>query len=356
MTLTAMPRQWNDLTSDDVSAWDAWQRSQPTLSSPYFRPEYVAAVAAVRPRTEVAVISDGDAPIGYFPYERQRFHIAGPVGGKLTDYQGIVAAPEAAISCAHVMRGCRLSGYHFNHLAPGQPWFAGGVQSEHDSPCLDIRGGLEGYLPRAKSRQLDGWLRKRRKLAREVGPLRLELHSRDPKVFDTLIAWKSAQYQRTGVPDVFSFGWTRELVRQCCQHDGEEFAGWLSALYAGDVLVAVDMGLRSFGVLHGWFPAYNVEFSAYAPGLVLNLELIDAAGKMGVECYDFGRGMTNYKQVLMTSANRVGEGAVSMGWASQLLHGAWPRLHERARSSSLKRPVEWLGKTTRSLRGYLAFR
>lgn len=356
MTVTATPMRMQELSAEELGVWDALQRSEPALCSPYFRPEYVAAVSAVRPRTEVAVIRDGGTPVGFFPYERQRFDIAGPVGGKMTDYHGIVARPCTPLSPEKLLRECRLSGYHFSHLAPGQAWFADGVRSEHDSPCLDIRGGLDGYLARAKSRQLDGWLRKRRKLAREVGPLRLELQSRDESVFNTLIAWKSAQYRRTGVPDVFSFGWTHELARRCWQQQGECFAGWLSALYAGDVLVAVNLGLRSFGVLHGWFPAYNVDYAQYAPGLVINLEIIDAAAAGGVACSDFGRGSATYKQVLMTGANRVSEGVVSRGWASHLLHDSWPRLREKLRSSSLRRPVKWIGNTTRSLRGYLAFR
>ncbi|OYW19738.1 MAG: hypothetical protein B7Z55_08325, partial [Planctomycetales bacterium 12-60-4] len=294
--------------------------------------------------------------IGFFPYERQPFNIAAPVGLKMTDYHGLIAPHDAAFSLTDLLRGCRLNGYHFNHLAPGQSWFAAAVRVKHDSPCVDIRGGLDGFLSRKSSGRIDGWLRKRRKLAREIGPLRMELQCQDEDVFNKLLDWKSTQYQRTGVPDVFSYCWTRELLRCCWKQRGPAFSGCLSTLYAGDKVVAVDFGLRSGGVLHGWFPAYDVDMSQYGPGVTLNLEIMDAAAAEGVACIDLGRGSADYKQTLMTSAHRVGEGAISLGWAAHLLHDTWPRMRERLRNSSLKRPAAWIGRATRAWRGYLAFR
>ncbi|MDZ4685318.1 MAG: GNAT family N-acetyltransferase [Planctomycetaceae bacterium] len=356
MSIHVTPMPFHQLSPQDLSTWDALQRSDPALASPYFRPEYVAAVAAVRPRTEVGVIRDGDSAVGFFPYERTLFNIAAPVGVKMTDYQGAILRPGAAISTEDLLRGCHLSGYHFDHLASGQACLAGGVRTESDSPCLDIRGGLDGYLSRIKSSQLDGWLRKRRKLARELGPLRVELQSRSEEVLQTLIAWKTAQYQRTEAPNVFAVQWTRDLVRRCWERGGDDFSGWLSALYAGDKLIAVDLGLRCRNILHGWFPAYDVQYSQYSPGIALNLGIIEAAAAAGVTCIDLGRGTADYKQTLMSSANRVGEGAVSLGWAPRLLHEVWPRLRTRLRTSAMRRPISWLGRATRSWRGYLAFR
>ncbi len=123
-----------------------------------------------------------------------------------------------------------------------------------------------------------------------------------------------------------------------------------------DNLVAAQFCLRSRATLHTWFPAYDIERKQHSPGIVLDLELIDAAAAAGIDCIDFGKGLADYKQAFMTGSIRVGEGAVSLGWMSHLLHDAWPQTRERIRSSALKRPAQWLGQTTRSLRGYLAFR
>ena len=353
---TITPTRVEQLSSEEWAQWDTLQTSVRDLSSPYFRPEYTQLVAEVRPNVEVAVIRSGDAAIGFFPYERKRFNIAGPVGAPMTDYQGVIATPDVPITSEQLLRACGLSGYHFNHLAPGQNCFSRGVRSEHDSPCLDVRGGLKSYLERANSKRIDGWLRKRRKLDREVGPLRLVLDCREDAVFEALLAWKSAQYRRTEAPDVFRHEWTRNLLHRCWQQQTDRFSGWLTALYAGDKLVAAHFCLRSSTILHSWFPAYDVELKQHSPGIVLDLELIDAADAAGIACIDLGKGQSDYKQALMTGSVRVGEGAVSLGWVSHLLHDAWPQTRERIRSSGLKRPVQWLGRTTRSLRGYLAFR
>ena len=55
---------------------------------------------------------------------------------------------------------------------------------------------------------------------------------------------------RTGALDIFTREWVLETVRRVHQASGECFGGVLSALYAGDDLVAAHLGLRSATVWH----------------------------------------------------------------------------------------------------------
>jgi hypothetical protein len=41
------------LTADEIQAWTTIQRAAPMFQSPFYRPEYVRGVAAVRPGIEV---------------------------------------------------------------------------------------------------------------------------------------------------------------------------------------------------------------------------------------------------------------------------------------------------------------
>ena len=55
--------------------------------------------------------------------------------------------------------------------------------------------------------------RKKRKVEKDVGPVRLVAGSRSGQVFDRLIELKRAQYRATRQTDVLAKPWTRELLR-----------------------------------------------------------------------------------------------------------------------------------------------
>ena len=81
--------------------------------------------------------------------------------------------------------------------------------------------------------------------------------------------------------NVFAFPWTRALLDRIFACRGEAFAGELSALYAGDRLAAVHFGMRSYGVLHLWFPSYDADLAKFSPGLIHDLELHQGRGRAG---------------------------------------------------------------------------
>jgi CelD/BcsL family acetyltransferase involved in cellulose biosynthesis len=153
-------------------------------------------------------------------------------------------------------------------------------------------------------------LRKARKLEREVGPLRLVPESPASDLLALLLEWKRHQYAETGVRDVLADIRSRELLRHVHATRGAEFVGALSVLYAGDVVVALDLGLRSGSVWHSWFPAYNREFRRYSPGLVLLLELARAAPPLGIREIDLGKGEARYKQAFANRSLPLHEGCV----------------------------------------------
>ena len=86
------------LASDDSRLWAGMQQQNPALDSPYFRPEFTQAVAAVRNDVWVAIIRRNGAAVGYFPFQRGKLNLGKPVGGKLSDYHGIISAGDLAIS------------------------------------------------------------------------------------------------------------------------------------------------------------------------------------------------------------------------------------------------------------------
>jgi CelD/BcsL family acetyltransferase involved in cellulose biosynthesis len=68
------------------------------------------------------------------------------------------------------------------------------------------------------------------------------------------------------------------------------FSGILSALYAGDKLLAAHFGLRCHGILHWWFPAFRPAYAKYSAGWVLLHEVLTNLAELGCHTLDFGPG------------------------------------------------------------------
>jgi CelD/BcsL family acetyltransferase involved in cellulose biosynthesis len=357
LKITTIPA--NRLTPDHLEAWSRLQRDDSAVDSPYFRPEFTRAVAAVRGDVEVALLEEDSEPVGFFPFQRGRWGIGRPVGGPMSDFQGIIARRGLAWSADELIRSCRLRAWDFNHLVAGQEPFRQHHLIKDGSPYMDLSQGFDAYQDdrqRAGSMLLRQTLRKARKAERELGPLRLEPHTTDPRVFAALVEWKAGQYRRTKATNVFAFGWTTKLLERILGEAGETFAGMLSALYAGEKLLAVHLWLRSFAVLHSWFPAYDPDFGAYSPGLILLVEVAKVAEALGVQRIDLGKGAKDYKSSFMSGAIPLAEGSVAVSpWVRLVRHG-WHRTRTWMRSSRWGAPARVAARWTRSLRGWLAFR
>jgi len=352
------------LSPDQVSAWGRLQSANPTLDSPFFRPEFTQAVAAVRDDVDVAVLEEADRPVGFFPFHPGRFQVGLPVGYPLSDFQGVIAGYDLAWDPKHLLRGCRLKGWRFNHLLACQAPFGPYHCVPADSPYMDLSRGFAAYVQEREAAGCDQFRnvrRKARKAEREIGPVRFEMHTDDQRVFHALLAWKTSQYRRQKATNYLAPAWSVALLENLrssrvsdpggawlSQETGQKvFSGVLSALYVGNRLAAAHLGMRSFGVLHFWFPAYDPELGKYSPGLVLLVEMARAAAARGIRRIDLGRGNERYKRSLMSGAIPLAEGAVDLRPAAALLRCGWLRMRESLRGSLLHLPVRYVVRSIR---------
>lgn len=297
----------------DASLQDAWralQEGNPALHSPCFTPEFTLAVAAVRGDVRIAVMEQAGRVAGFFPFQA-RWGMGLPVGGSLSDHHGVICAPGTHWHWPDLLRAARLSSWRFDHLPRGQAPAGAGTQAV--SPALDLSRGMAAYLAGRRAggiRRIDECLRKARKLAREVGPVRLEAHTRDPRALEMVLRLKSQQCRRTGVRDFFAQPWARALAEGIAATEGPHFGGRLSALYAGDALVAAHLGMRARHVWHWWFPVYEHAYAPYSPGALLLLQVAQAAADEGHDYLDLGKGADAYKQSFADSGLPLAEGWV----------------------------------------------
>ncbi len=309
-----------ELAEGDLALWRRYLACDPSLASPYLRPEFAQLVAAVRSDARVAVVEEAGAVCAFFPFQR-RGRVGMPIAGGLSDCQAVIAAPGWEWDARALVRAAGLSVFDFTAMRAGQHPFAPFHRKVAASYLIELaEGGFDAYVHERRRSGYDivaKTLSDARRLGQRIGPLRFAMHDPDPQTLHRLIEWKRRQYRATGALDVFAHPWTVALLERLQATQTEGFAGVLSTLRAGDRIVAAHMGMRSPTVLHYWFPAYDEAYAKFAPGRILLLELIRAASAAGIEAIELGPGEEGYKHRFANGAVPVAAGHV--GSASLLL-------------------------------------
>ena len=331
----------NKLTEQHLAEWQRLQRLDPVLESPYLCPKFVEVAAQVCPNVVVAVAEQDGRPVAFLPMQL-RGGIAGPVACPLSDCQAIIAEKSWDGDPRQLIRAAGISAYDFNHQRL-QPYFAPYHRSVCASPVINLANGFDDYVATMAARGRESLdtssgrphqtMKKARRLARKVGPLRFTMHETDAGAMPALIEWKRQQYRETGKVmrflDLFSYGWTTDLLRRIHATQSDEFAGVLSTLRIGDTLIAAHMGMRSHNVLHWWFPAYDKQYASFSPGLILLLEMCRMAPAMGIREIELGAGDETYKDLVANDRIMVASGFVGFRsmplWSRYFIHemDAW---------------------------------
>ena len=335
-----------DLSEADRTAWTDLQSKahlsgSPALANPFLSPEFTLAMARCRRGVRIGVGREDGRPAAFFPFQRTAAGVGRAIGLGVSDCQGLIHRPDLTWDARELLRACGLSVFEFDHLVEGQEPFEAEASGTFPSPVMDIDEGYDLYLGQLRARSpkfTRTTLAKERKLGREHSGVRYVHDERDPAALRSLMAWKSAQYRRTGRSDRFAQPWITRLVRQLFHTRSERFAGILSVLYAGGRPIAAHFGLRSERVLACWFPAYDPAFAKYSPGLILHLRMAEAAAADGIAYLDLGRGQKDYKDSLKTRDLHVSEGWVTRRHPVALGHRARRAPVRALRNTVLSRP------------------
>lgn len=337
-----------ELDASLIEAWRRMQEKDPDLASPYFCPEFTQAVSAVRDDVFVGVIEADGRIAGFFPFQRSRFGIGLPVGGKLSDFHGVICEPDFSWSAEELMKGCGLVSWRYHYVLSKQTPFSRTQTAEAGSHFIDLTKGFQGYVEKLESRGsklIKDNAYKKRKLERDKGSVRFVPHDASSGVLDTLFEWKSKQYNASGLIDVFSFPWSRDLLSVIKDMQGPTFSGMLSCIYAGDSLIAIHMGMRSRWVWNWWFPRHDSDYHSYSPGIMLRIFAAEHAAEMGLSRLDLGKGdETTYKPALSSGTIPVSVGSVEIPCLTTSIIACASRLESFARASPLRSILRMPGR------------
>lgn len=329
MRISVIPA--NRLPEDLALRWAQIQQDNAVLFSPFFRPEFSKAVAKVRNDVLVAVIDNGTA---FFPFQRNLLGIGRPVGGALSDYHGLISPQGYRCDVVSLIRACKLQRWDFDHVPGDQTMFAPCHTVDAVSYIVDTKD-YESQSADLNSR----YAYYRRRLERDLGPVEFEWDASEPEALQQCMEWKSDQYRRTEVVDLFARPWARSLVEVIASTRERAFAGIVSVLRAGGRPVAIHFGMRTENALHYWFPAYDRQSSRYSPGMLLLLEMITHAPKQGISVIDFGKGDAPYKQKLANRLVPLMEGSVAAHPALLAMRQGRTKVLQWARTAPLLRFV-----------------
>lgn len=323
------------LTLPERRAWTQLRAANPALYSPYFHIGYTEALGRLRGDARVIVAYDLGKPVAFLPYQGGSGFIK-PIGAPMTDYHGFIAAPDCPLDFEDILRRADIGAFHFSALVEPEASLSGHVQSREDAAMMDISMGADDWRAARDSsyrRSLKS-LRRRIRKTEEHGERRFVWQSPDKAVYDQLIGWKKTKFVETGKYDVLANDWTRELLSQLFDKSGtRDLRCEMHALYFGDDLAAVDLGLTDGPTYHSWIVAYDARFAALSPGIQLLEGLIDQAGELGYGRIDLGAGTDGYKRYYATEPMQVGAGFIAVkGPAAALskIYGSAERFGEKA--------------------------
>ncbi len=307
-----------------------------------FSPVYASILGAVVPETEVGVMEANGQPVAFLPFERGARNIATRM--KLSDYEGFVARKDFQLDPAAFVKSCGLAAWDFNHLLAEQTVLKPYHRLQSTSHVMDLSDGFERYMEeRRQSGRMELIKRcgsKMRKLEREAGELRFEVHVPDRGILEQLLKWREAKYGSK-----HTLGLLMDVLGKLMEEKTESCRGTLSVLYAKGEVVAGHFGLRSKTMWHWWFPAYNPQFEKCSPGLILILKMAEYIAQSGANIIDFGKGDQDYKLHLMNKSIVLAEGSVEVSSALSLAR----TLKQGAKECLRRAPV--LNRMVRNIAG-----
>ncbi len=308
----------NALTAQDWTAWEAMRAENSALISPYFHPSYIRRLNELVSDLRVVCAYEDGKNIGFLSVQGRK--TTRPAGAPFSDFHGIIQAVDTQLDLIDILAGTGIDAYHFSAVIS-----SGNIPEKYrldyqDTAALNIGTSAQDWRESRDDsyrRHMKSTRRRIRKAEKDIGPRRFVFQSDNQDTFEQLIRWKIKKFSDTGKYNVLSADWAMALIRGLWEQASEDGLRCdMHALYFGDHLAAVDLGLSDGIVFHSWIVAYDHQFQNYAPGIQLLEGLIDAAADLGYKRIDMGAGLEGYKRHYATHGHPVTAGFIPVKGAA----------------------------------------
>ena len=319
-----------------IELWRDWVTKDARFHSPFLHPAFSQAVDFSSHDVNVAVAYNDGKPTAFLPFQSSRKHSAQPVGGFLSDRHGWISKPGTNVNVSKLIELTDINSFQF-HMLP--------LEEIPELRCIalrrtvvhaDLSGGFRAYVDRRKqlgSNVVSKLAQKERKLANEVGPLRL-VEGFCEEAFESLLHWKKEACENRNVQNILGRPAARDTLHNLTKMNAPDFRCHFTRLMAGDCLVAVHLGMICHNRMAAWFPAFNPDYAKYSPGLLVLLQILRHCEQWGIQRVDFGNGELAFKDRFKTGETVVLEGIVDQSLFNVFFHFCWLRGRDWAKSST----------------------
>jgi CelD/BcsL family acetyltransferase involved in cellulose biosynthesis len=322
------------ITEAEEALFSLFRDANPYLTSPYFSAGFIKAIAPHTPGSMLARFHDGEEIVGFFAYQKRGQSLQ-PAGAPLADYHAAVMKAGYVPDWTRLLAAAGAKRLVFNGLI--------GDSGLDQAPIVKHRriaavpDGFEAWFATQKAgapRYFKNLGRCTRNVAKDLPDLQFEWTDVSPPLLDWVLSLKVAQYKRSGIHDVFSCGWTRNLLLALAAQRTRSSGLWAGIYRRGEELIAAEICLIDGEDLHFWFPAYNPAYSRYSPGMLLTFDIIRHTANLGLKVFDFGSGGEAYKSPMTIDGPLCCEGqvgrALTLPIKNDRLQRAWLSLWRRA--------------------------
>ena len=321
--------KYADLDAATLDALRAIRDAGSQYDSPFFDLEFARQLSLVREDTRILVLYEHNNLAGYWAMHVRPDKWARPIGAAFSDWHGPVLRndlartdPDRLLQLAGV-KGMTVNGLLNESFA--RPTSARLEVAAVGQALIDT-GGAEAFLLNQRQRYpkyAKNIRRAERLIENEFEGMTFVAEDRSSEALDWLLASKSAQYNATGLHDVLAPVWVQNLMRNLHGCESPRFAGRLSTLRFGDVLVAAEFDLVSETIVHGWITVFDNDYARYSPGHLLIREIICDMERTGHSINDMGAGTSAYKKYYETVAVPAHAGVVRSDHGTRPLAAGW---------------------------------
>ena len=163
-----------ELSPAHIAQWRAFQAGNPAIWNPFFSPEFTLAIGEARSDARVAILLENNEVCGFLPFHLCPTGIGKPIGGPISDYQGVVSAARTIFDGSAILQACGLKAYDFNHAPTAQSALKPGALHLTISPHINLSAGFDAYVTeqsKGSKEHFKKYQRRLRKLEREIGPV-----------------------------------------------------------------------------------------------------------------------------------------------------------------------------------------
>lgn len=279
------------------------------------------------------------------------------IGVELGNYGGPVFEPEAleqaVAAWGRTMReDSRVAAVDLSGLRERSPflelvrrrglssWGAPVAVVTNSCPEVDLTGGWKPLLERHKSKQRSSWRRKAARLER-LGSVEF-LETGDNAAIEAAMPRITELWRRRwdGQRVQPSFAEHADFQRRAAAKLAANDLALLSTLCLDGEIIAFAYGVRGRDSTSSYVLAHDDGLHRYSPGLLLLLNVLEAACQRRDRMYDFSLGDAPYKAMWVTDQQRVYRAIWGRG---RWLRGGWSAARSRARSVGSLRELKLRG-------------